>query len=378
MDVTSISLCMIVRDEEEHLAKCLNSVKDVADEIIVVDTGSRDKSAAIAESFGALIFFHQWNDSFSIPRNISLDHASGDWILVLDADEVLAPQSKNQIKAAVQRDEIRGYEVLIQLSPKWTAMRSLRLFKRSPEVRYEGIFHEKLTVPNRDLCAYVPSEITIIHKPWCKQDIDKKRARNINLLNRHIDLYPHDLYQIFDLIRLNLETGGGTDEAEKLLDKASVLLISIESHDRNYKLYHGSYYLYKLILCSKQKINLKDMLPLCEQAVSALPGCPLFLYETAKICFKLAEYDKAADYFQQCIDLGTSEKFDRSLIFPKEILGALSTAGLGHCFFKKRDYQKAEHYFNEAYVLKKDEKVKMMISACRHLKEGSHPPSRFS
>jgi len=116
----SISLCMIVRDEEEHLEKCLESVNDAVDEIIVVDTGSRDKTVSIARSFGAGIFFHEWENDFSVPRNISLEHATGDWILILDADEVLEAQSKTKIIEAARKEEILGYQVLIQLSPEWT------------------------------------------------------------------------------------------------------------------------------------------------------------------------------------------------------------------------------------------------------------------
>ena len=79
-----LSLCMIARNEEQFLTDCLNSVKNLVDEIILVDTGSTDKTVEIAKSFRAKIYFQEWEDDFSKPRNTSLRKATGDWILVLE------------------------------------------------------------------------------------------------------------------------------------------------------------------------------------------------------------------------------------------------------------------------------------------------------
>src|SRR5690348_3827247 len=90
----TISLCMIVKNEEKYLERCLKSVEGVVDEIIIVDTGSTDQTTEIAEKFGAKILRYQWNDDFSSARNYSLKNAKCDWILILDADEELDIQSK--------------------------------------------------------------------------------------------------------------------------------------------------------------------------------------------------------------------------------------------------------------------------------------------
>ncbi|RLB04217.1 MAG: glycosyltransferase, partial [Deltaproteobacteria bacterium] len=88
-----LSVCMIVKNEEKMLPKCLESIREVADEIIIVDTGSTDNTVAIAESFGAKVYFHPWEKDFSKHRNQSLSYATGDWILQIDADETLEPES---------------------------------------------------------------------------------------------------------------------------------------------------------------------------------------------------------------------------------------------------------------------------------------------
>ena len=85
-----LSLCMIVKNEEKFLAGCLESVKNIVDEIIIVDTGSTDKTIEIANSYNAKVYHFEWKNDFSLARNESIKHATGDWILILDADERLA------------------------------------------------------------------------------------------------------------------------------------------------------------------------------------------------------------------------------------------------------------------------------------------------
>ncbi|MBM4309052.1 MAG: tetratricopeptide repeat protein, partial [Deltaproteobacteria bacterium] len=87
----TVSLCMIVRNEEENLARSLMSIKSVMDEMIVIDTGSQDRTKEIARAFGAQVFDYEWTEDFSEARNFSLSKAKGEWIFILDADEVISP-----------------------------------------------------------------------------------------------------------------------------------------------------------------------------------------------------------------------------------------------------------------------------------------------
>ncbi len=86
-DKPTISACMIVKNEEKLLPQCLESIKDFVDKIIIVDTGSTDRTIEIAKSYGAKIFHHPWENDFSKHRNQSISYATGDWIFVLDGDE---------------------------------------------------------------------------------------------------------------------------------------------------------------------------------------------------------------------------------------------------------------------------------------------------
>jgi len=93
----TISLCMIVKNEKDFLENCLNSVKDVVDELIIVDTGSKDKTKEIAKKFTDKIYDFEWNHSFSEARNFSIRKATKEWILILDADETINKKDQNKI-----------------------------------------------------------------------------------------------------------------------------------------------------------------------------------------------------------------------------------------------------------------------------------------
>src|ERR1043165_7712525 len=106
--MTKLSLALIVKNEARCLARCLESVRGILDEIVVVDTGSTDDTASIAKRYGAKISNFAWKDDFSIARNFALEQATGDWILVLDADENASPALCQEILAFVRTKNAIG------------------------------------------------------------------------------------------------------------------------------------------------------------------------------------------------------------------------------------------------------------------------------
>ena len=100
----TLSLCMIVKNEEANLGLCLESVKGVADEIIIVDTGSTDRTVEIARRYGAKISSYKWDDDFAAARNVSLQSATSNWIMVLDADEALAEEDRGRLRALLRQE----------------------------------------------------------------------------------------------------------------------------------------------------------------------------------------------------------------------------------------------------------------------------------
>ncbi len=139
---------MIVRDEEQFLPACLESVQGVVDEIVVVDTGSQDSTVAIAERFQARVVHHPWSDDFSAARNQALTASTGQWILALDADERLDPKNAPRIREAVADGEWEtGLLSFVNVGSGGCAGQewlSCRLFRRTPQMRYIGRVHEQL------------------------------------------------------------------------------------------------------------------------------------------------------------------------------------------------------------------------------------------
>src|SRR5580693_6539987 len=106
----ALSLCMIVKNEERNLAKCLDSVQGLSNEIIIVDTGSTDATPSMAAGYGAAVIpFDFTVVDFAAARNQAIAHARGRWILMLDADEALAPESPPQIEKLIAQAENAGY-----------------------------------------------------------------------------------------------------------------------------------------------------------------------------------------------------------------------------------------------------------------------------
>jgi glycosyltransferase involved in cell wall biosynthesis len=111
MKEATLSLCMIAKNEEKQIARCLGSAKNFVDEIIVVDTGSNDRTVEIAKQFGAKVVSHEWKDDFSDARNVSLEHASGDWILVIDSDETISKEDLEKIRQLIKDENGDAYKL---------------------------------------------------------------------------------------------------------------------------------------------------------------------------------------------------------------------------------------------------------------------------
>src|SRR5262249_30328503 len=110
----TVALSMIVRDAQEHLRRCLESCAGLLSEIVIGDTGSQDQTVAIAKSFGAAILSVPWTDDFAAARNAVLREVRSDWILVLDADELLDPSAHTHLARHLQARSIAGYQVPIR------------------------------------------------------------------------------------------------------------------------------------------------------------------------------------------------------------------------------------------------------------------------
>lgn len=207
--IPRISLCMIVRDEERVLGDCLASVRRWVDEIIVVDTGSTDRTVAIAEKFGARVFRFPWCDDFSAARNESLRHATGDWILWMDADDTLPEECGRRLHdlAFLAEDRVTGFLMQVQIPPApgesgFTVVDHVKLFRNLPGLGFEGRIHEQILEPLYRQGGQVErSDLYVVHSgyDYSPEGQVKKRARDLTLLEKDLADRPNHPFVLFNI-----------------------------------------------------------------------------------------------------------------------------------------------------------------------------------
>lgn len=186
--MAKLSLCMIVKNEEKNLFRCLTSVKSVVDEIIIVDTGSTDKTIEIAKNFNSIIYHFKWGNDFSEARNFALSKCSGDWILYLDADEELNEQSQQEILRLINGKPAAvncTIESIAEESTSGSVIRYPRLFVNRHGIKFEGKVHEQIDKSlKQNNIPIINSKIVIFHHGYAinKQELDRKKERNLNLM----------------------------------------------------------------------------------------------------------------------------------------------------------------------------------------------------
>lgn len=191
----SISACVIAKNEEENIGRWLESMKHVADEMIVVDTGSTDRTAAMAREAGADVYLFDWCNDFSAAKNFALEQAKGNWILFLDADEYFTPAAQAKVRPLLMRLEpnLRIEGVLCRLvnidvddgNRVMTTLVQLRIFRNRKNLRYEGRIHEVLTITEgRPL--ELANEIEIYHTGYSTHIVQAKLRRDLRLLQERI------------------------------------------------------------------------------------------------------------------------------------------------------------------------------------------------
>lgn len=244
--VMKLSLCMIVKNEEVALPKCLGSVKDVVDQIIVLDTGSTDKTPDIAKQFGAEVHHFEWCNDFSAARNDALKYVTGDWVLVLDADETLTTQIVPHIREAIESDlhlliNLVRHEVGAEQSPY--SMVS-RLFKNHPDISFSRPYHALVDDSISAILAKEPDwqvgylpQVAILHEGYQKNAIaqQNKYAKAQTAMESFLVNHPDDPYVCSKLGALYVETG-------KIAQGLELLIKGVASKQASDEILYELYY----------------------------------------------------------------------------------------------------------------------------------------
>jgi len=216
-----LAAVMIVKNEEQHLARCLSSIRTVCDEIIIVDTGSTDKTISIAESFNAKVFHRVWNDDFAAARNESLSHTDAQWVLYIDADEILTNVDSFPLRTLIAESrDVAAFGLQISPLVGWMPYTDFRLWRHDPQIQFVGDIHET-TLPDIQRLAGERGQVLQsipLHMQHLGYESDqtKKNLRNLPLLERQLEVTPRKINIIGQLGRIHLALGNH-DKAEEVL-----------------------------------------------------------------------------------------------------------------------------------------------------------------
>ena len=194
-----LSVCLITKNEEQFLDRCLASIRPIAHQIIVVDTGSTDQTVALAKNHGAEIYHHEWADDFSAARNAALQHATGDWILVIDADEELLPDHQTTLQEEINAASVMAYRLpIIDKGREHEGCSYVpRLFRNAPGLFFVGRVHEQIftSLEVRRAEWGLTNQLgksALLHYGYVPEVVSSrdKIARNLRLLERAVEEFP--------------------------------------------------------------------------------------------------------------------------------------------------------------------------------------------
>jgi glycosyltransferase involved in cell wall biosynthesis/Tfp pilus assembly protein PilF len=203
-----LTVCLIAKNEERFLDGCLKSVRGLADQIVLVDTGSTDRTIEIARSHGAEVHFRAWDDDFSAARNAALLHARGDWVLILDADEEMSAAHHQALRALLERPNVIAYRLpLVDVGREGEGVSQVpRLFRNAPRQFYVSRVHEQVYASleiNREAWSMENrfGDAQLIHHGYQAEVVKSRNKvlRNLRLLELANEEHPNDVNLLMNL-----------------------------------------------------------------------------------------------------------------------------------------------------------------------------------
>ncbi len=372
-----LSLCMIVKNEKENLPRCLASAKPYVDEMIVVDTGSQDGTPEIALSYGAKVSHFEWCDDFSAARNYSISLASGDWILLLDADEELVVETENFKQQLADNKELLGYALVREDFNVTNIIGGFhgRLFRNLPNLRYVNRFHEQLKYQDKNLVYGKLEGIKIIHYGNFEEEkvIKKAANRDIPILEDMRKKEDLSLWLLDCLARKYTRIGDGEKAEEcyvEVLDKLSPNLMDGNPPE-------DFFWVPTLLhILGVQLLEQKDYETarlICQRGLEWCPNYPPINNLAGEIVRALGFPLGAIAYFEKCLQLGQEGNYYIGEPFEESFLTTYPAYNIGCTYMEMQRLQEALAAFELALAFdanftaahQKTDEIKQILASAR-------------
>ncbi|MDE8564478.1 glycosyltransferase [Anoxybacillus rupiensis] len=341
-----LSLCMIVKNEEKVLQRCLDSVYGIVDEIIIVDTGSTDSTKKIALNYVEKIYEFEWTNSFADARNYAQKQANGEWILVLDADEYVDRENLKQVVEELKnaRETVDGYDVTIynfmgSYGERVLQHRSTRIYRNRSHIFYYRSIHEQLKKNGSEALTTESLPFIVYHSGYMTQTVKakNKNERNTELIEKELQSSNSKGFDYFNL-------------ANEYLSKAEVekaLQYYLEAYrlKPDFRFSWVSICVVQIILCLKYLERFADALHVISDAENIYSETPDFKYLRGEIYYLQRRHDDALTVLTELVN--NKHKYSKS-IKSIEYLEYDPHVLLGHIHKHKQNFQEAVHHYTSA------------------------------
>jgi len=383
--MTGISLCMIIKNEEENILSCLRGLDQLVAEVLITDTGSTDQTIPLLKEFAKnfskplKIYETVWDNDFSKARNESLKYASQEWIMVLDADDILQPQSFSVIREAVNREFSLAYFFQIRSyrnEEKYEITRLINLFRNRKDIYYEGIIHNQIIGSITNIIEKQPKwhlkvldQVIVNHYGYTKKTMisKEKLKRSMILLEKalsepNLTLEKEIYYRINKLkVRRNIFFSQDNDlenTIDLLKKEGESILALVKTQDKQNIYQQSINYVLYLTLANIQ-IEMKEYYQAknrIKEAINYFPNAPAFYYIIANILMKERNFREAIPNLQKCLKFKEDDSFNKFLPFDLDFIGHLPAYFLAACFFATGNPFIADKYLKICLFNKPDYK----------------------
>lgn len=339
--IPTIGLVMIVRDEEENLAACLESARKAVDEIVIIDTGSVDRTVEIARRYTDRVFNYAWHDDFSAARNYAIERANSEWLLSLDADEELDLSGGDLRTLVASAGEYEAFFLPLYsqgggFPGDFTLFPVLRLFRNTPDYRFQGRIHEQMVIKRPEAVGI--SEYPVIwHKLSSPKRRNNKRGRNLAMLRQAVKEAPDNsfLHYYLGVEWLGL---GRPDLALPYLRNARINL------QEGYLLFRLPA-VRSLVQCLKALKMVDEAICVCLEEVARYPDCSDLFFDGGLLFEEIGEYEVAVRWFREAVK---SPRRHPLFSHTNGTGDFLALYHLGCCHERLGSNEKAREYYEKA------------------------------